>query len=114
MFSSVEDARLNYIRFHVKSHIVLQHELDKTMTAEGGLRTGHVMIIFMELTAQKGKGDRGKRTSDRAQIWDLCSIAEFQPREPQRPVEILLPSLLLCTGHRTLKTCTSRLVLCAM
>ena len=43
----------------------------------------------MELTAQKGKGDRGKRTSDRARTWDLRSIAEFQPREPRRPVEIL-------------------------
>ena len=49
------------------------------------------IIIFMELTAQKGKGDRGKRTSDRVRTRDLCSITEFQPREPQRPVEILRP-----------------------
>ena len=35
----------------------------------------------MELTAQKGKGDREARTSDGAQTRDLRSIAEFQPRE---------------------------------
>ena len=54
----------------------------------------------MELTAQKGKGNREKRTSDRARTWDLRSIAEFQPREPRRLVEILRPPSLLCTGHR--------------
>ena len=42
-------------------------------------------------TAQKGKGDREKRTSDRARTRDLRSIAEFQPREPWRPAEILRP-----------------------
>ena len=45
----------------------------------------------MELTAQKGKGDREKRTSDRARTRDLRSIAEFQPREPRGPVEIPRP-----------------------
>ena len=54
----------------------------------------------MELTAQKGKGDRGKRTRDRALTRDLRSIAELQPREPRRPAEILCPPSLLCTGHR--------------
>ena len=51
----------------------------------------------MELTAQKGKGDRAKRTSDHARTRDLRSIAEFQPHEPRRPVEILRPPSLLCT-----------------
>ena len=51
-------------------------------------------------TAQKGKGDREKRTSDRARTRDLRSIAEFQPREPRRPAEILRPPPSLCTGHR--------------
>ena len=54
----------------------------------------------MELTAQKGKGDREKRTSDCARTRDLHSIAEFQPHEPRRPVEIPRPPLPLCTGHR--------------
>ena len=45
----------------------------------------------MELTARKGKGDRGKRTSGRAETRDLRSIVEFQPREPRRAVEILRP-----------------------
>ena len=36
-----------------------------------------VITIFMELTAQKGKGDRGKRTSDLTQTRDLRSITEF-------------------------------------
>ena len=58
------------------------------------------LVIYMELHSSKGKGDRGKRTSDRARTRDLRSIAEFQPREPQRPVEILRPPSLLCTGHR--------------
>ena len=61
---------------------------------------GVFITIFMELTAQKGKGDRGKKTRDCARTWDLCSIAEFQPSEPRRPVEILCPPSLLCTGHR--------------
>ena len=60
---------------------------------------GVFITIFMELTAQKGKGNRGK-TSDCARTWDLCSIAEFQPSEPRRPVEILCPPSLLCTGYR--------------
>ena len=38
--------------------------------------TTRVITILMELTAQKGKGDREKRTSDRARTRDLCSIAE--------------------------------------
>ena len=53
----------------------------------------------MELTAQKGKGDKGKKISDCARTWDLRSIAECQPREPRRPIEILCPPLLLGTGH---------------
>ena len=40
-----------------------------------------VITIFMKLTAQKGKGDRGKRTSDRTRTLDPRSIAELQPRE---------------------------------
>ena len=52
--------------------------------------------------SSEGKGDRGKKTSDRARTRDLRSIAEFQPREPWRPVEILRPPSLLCTGHRQL------------
>ena len=50
--------------------------------------------------SSEGKGDRGKKTSNRARTRDLRSIAEFQPREPRRPVEILHPPSLLCTGHR--------------
>ena len=47
----------------------------------------------MELTAQKGKGDGGKRTSDRARTWDLHSIAEFRyiramGDEGSRPVSV--------------------------
>ena len=57
-----------------------------------------VITIFMEVTAQKGKGDRVKRTSDHAQTRDLRSIAEFQPRKPRRPVEIPRPPSPLCTG----------------
>ena len=68
------------------------------------LNITHIITIFMELTAQKGKGDRGKRTSDRAQTQDLHSIAEFQPREPWRLVELLHPPSLLCTGHRCATT----------
>ena len=50
--------------------------------------------------SSEGKGDRRKRTSDRARTRDLRSIAEFQPREPQRQIEILRPPSLLCTGCR--------------
>ena len=50
--------------------------------------------------SSEGKGDRGKKTSDHARTQDLRSIAEFQPREPRKPVEILRPPSLLCTGHR--------------
>ena len=53
--------------------------------------TSVYVTIFMQLTAQKGKGDRGKRTSDCARTQDLHSITEFQPGEPWRPVEILVP-----------------------
>ena len=62
---------------------------------------GNIMlysVIYMKLHSSEGKGDRGKRTSDRARTWDLHTIAEFQPCEPRRPVEILLPASLLCTG----------------
>ena len=41
------------------------------------------------------KRRRGRKTSDRARTRDLRSIAEFQPREPQRPVEILHPPIAL-------------------
>ena len=58
------------------------------------------LVIYMELHSSKGKGDRGKRTSDHARTRDLCSIAEFQPSEPRRPVEIPRPPSLLCTGYR--------------
>ena len=80
-----------------------------------------VITILTELTAQKGKGDRGKRTSDRAWTWDLRSIAEFQPCEPWRLVEILNSSPIalmywsqVCRYPATLKTCALRLVMCAM
>ena len=49
------------------------------------------ITIFMELTAQKGKADREIRTSDHARTRDLRSIAEFQPREPWRPVRFFVP-----------------------
>ena len=59
------------------------------------------LVVCMELHSSEGKGDRGKRTSDRARTRDLVrSIAEFQPREPWRPVEILRPPLLLCISYR--------------
>ena len=35
-----------------------------------------IITIFMEFTAQNGKDDREKRTSDRARTRDLRSIAE--------------------------------------
>ena len=57
-------------------------------------------------TAQKGKGDREKRTSDRARTRDLRSIAEFQPREPRRPAEILRPPSPLCTRLGTAEPAT--------
>ena len=41
--------------------------------------------------SSEGKGDRRKRTSDCARTQDLRFIAEFQPREPRRPVEIPRP-----------------------
>ena len=40
-----------------------------------------------ETHSSEGKGDRGKRTSDRARTWDLRSIAEFQPRKPLTIIE---------------------------
>ena len=70
--------------------------------------------------SSEGKGDREKRTSNRAWTWDLRSIAEFQPHELRRLVEILHPPSPLCTGHRCaamlrpLTTCGSRLVLCVV
>ena len=68
-----------------------------------------VITLFSNLYgihSSKGKGDRGKKTSDRARTWDLRSIAEFQPRDPRRPVEILCPPSLLCTGRRRLLSST--------
>ena len=58
------------------------------------------ITIFMELTAQKGKvtGEKDQRPLEPTRTRDLRSIAEFQPREPRRPVEILRPPSLLCTG----------------
>jgi len=44
MFSSVEDSRLNYIRQHVQTHIAARRELDETIDAEGGVRTGRVYL----------------------------------------------------------------------
>ena len=35
-----------------------------------------LFVIYMQLHSSEGKGDRGKRTSDRVRTWDLCSIAE--------------------------------------
>ena len=58
------------------------------------------LVIHMELHSSEGKGYSRKRTSDRARTRDLRSIAEFQPREPRRPVEILRPLSLLCTDYR--------------
>ena len=48
--------------------------------------------------SSEGKGNRGKGAGDHARTRDLRSIAEFQPREPQRPAEILHPPSPLCTG----------------
>ena len=52
-------------------------------------RKQYSVEIVVKSTAQKGQGDKGKRTSDRAQTRDLHSITEFQPREPPISVKIL-------------------------
>ena len=50
-------------------------------------------------TAQK-KGDRRKRTSDRARIRDLHSFAELQLHELSIPVANPSSPIALCTGRR--------------
>ena len=50
MFSSVEDNRLSYIRNNQDRRIAVQSEIDETIQAEGGYRTGRVYLpsSFME------------------------------------------------------------------
>ena len=59
------------------------------------------ITIFMELTAQKGKGDRGKRTSDRTRTRDLRSMlyhgvsatrAMETGRDPSSPIALMYRS----------------------
>ena len=40
MFSSVEDNRLNYVRFNLQTCIAARREIDETIDAEGGPRAG--------------------------------------------------------------------------
>ena len=40
MFSSVEDNRLNYVRFNLQTRIAAQREIDETIETEGGPRAG--------------------------------------------------------------------------
>ena len=54
---------------------------------------------FSVNTAQE-KGDRRKRTSDRARTRDLYSFAELQPHEPSVPAANSSSPIALCTGRR--------------
>ena len=60
----------------------------------------HFITLLLELcndsgnTAQKN-GDRGKRTSDRAQTRDLHSFAELQPRAISPSCESFIPPYFL-------------------
>ena len=54
---------------------------------------------FSANTAQE-KGDRRKRTSDRARTRDLHSFAELQPHEPSVPAANPSSPIALCTGRR--------------
>ena len=65
----------------------------------GELKIQQMFRLSCELHSSEGKGDRGKWTSDRAQTWDLCSIAEFQPHKLPVLVEILCPQSPLSTRH---------------
>ena len=55
---------------------------------------------FSANTALK-KGDRRKRTSDRARTRDLHSFAELQPHEPSVPAANPLSPIALCTNRRS-------------
>ena len=55
----------------------------------------------MELTAQKGKRRQGKKDQRPRSNLGPTLYREFQPRDPQRLVEILRPHhSYICTGHR--------------
>ena len=53
-----------------------------------------------EIHSSEGQGDRGKRTSNRAQARDLRSITVFQQHEPSILVEILCPQSPFITGTK--------------
>ena len=86
-----------------KDALEFLHELGRRMRCKIEDPQSYYKPYKWNFTAQKGKGDREKRTSDRARTRDLRSIVEFQPREPRRPAEILRPPSPLCTGHRAVK-----------
>ena len=76
------------------------------------------VIIFMELTAQKGKGDREKGPATALELGTYSlsrsfSHASHGDRDPPFPIALMYRSQV-CRYSATLKTCTSRLVLCAM
>ena len=78
------------------------------------------ITILMELTAQKGKGDRGKkdqrpRSNSGPTLYRGVSDtrATETGRDPLSPIAPMYRSQV-CRYPATLKTCASRLVLCAM
>ena len=103
-------SELVWTLFHTQSKVLLPASLFITRSVFSLEVQQHIhkvwkrytrnITISMELTVQKGKGNRGKKTSDCTRTRDLCSIAEFQPREPPRLVKFLRPPSLLCTDQR--------------
>ena len=75
------------------------------------------LVTYMELHSTEGKGDRGKRTSDRARTTLYCEVSATRAmetsRDPSSPIALMY-RLHVCRYPATLKTCALRLVLCAM
>ena len=60
-----------------------------------------ISISIHGMHSSEGKKARGKGPATALELGTYALyIAEFQPREPQRQVEIFRPPLPLCTGHR--------------
>ena len=77
-------------------------------------------VMYMELHSSEGKGDRGKRTSDRTRtqeptLYRGVSVmrATETGRDPLSPIALMY-WLEVCRYPATPKTCALRLVLCAM
>ena len=62
---------------------------------EGEVGTKAIMIYNHIHGTHSSEGKKDQRPCS-----NLRCIVEFQPRKPRRPVEILRPPSLLCTGHR--------------